>query len=103
MIKLLLLALTAGISPKLWLVGVPVLIALFIHRPGPLLVLMAVMAAPQVWKAWKALRGQLPPEEAAYYIASSETRLSYGALYLGLMGFLALMCQDLQKELPRVF
>jgi hypothetical protein len=30
-----------------------------------------------------------------------ETRLSYSALYLGLAGYLAIMCHDLAEELPR--
>jgi Zn-dependent protease len=94
---------TAVISPKLWLAGVPILAALFFYRPSPLLILMAFLAAPQAWKAWKALRGQLPPEEQTYYLASSETRFAYGALYIGLVGFLALMCHDLHEELPRAF
>lgn len=94
---------TAVISPKLWLIGIPILAALFFYRPSPLLILMAFLAAPQAWKAWQALRGKLPPEEQAYYLASSETRFNYGALYIGLVGFLALMCHDLHEELPRAF
>src|SRR4029453_19171369 len=38
---------TAVLSPRVWLLGVPVLIALFIYRPSPMLILMAVLAAPQ--------------------------------------------------------
>jgi Zn-dependent protease len=94
---------TAVISPMLWLVGVPVLIAMFLYRPGPLLVLMGVLAAPQAWKAWKALRGQLTLEERQYYVASADARFSYGTLYVGLICFLALMCQSLHEELPRAF
>jgi Zn-dependent protease len=94
---------TAVISPKLWLVGVPILVGLFFYRPSPLLILMALLAAPQAWKAWKALRGEQTDEEQAYYLASAETRFSYGALYLGLAGFLAVMCHDLHEELPRGF
>jgi hypothetical protein len=30
-----------------------------------------------------------------------ETRFSYGALYLGLAGFLAVMCHELHQQLPR--
>ena len=41
---------TQVISPRLWLVGVPVLIALFIYHPSPMLVIMALLAAPQVSK-----------------------------------------------------
>ena len=64
---------TAVISPKLWLIGVPILVGLFFYRPSPLLILMALIAAPQAWKAWKALRGEQSEEEQAYYLASPET------------------------------
>ena len=94
---------TAVISPKLWLIGVPILIALFFYRPSPLLILMAVLAAPQAWKAWRLMRGDLEEGEQAYYLASDETRLSYGTLYIGLAGFLAVMCHELHQQLPRGF
>jgi Zn-dependent protease len=89
---------TQVISPKLWLVGVPILIALFFYRPSPLLILVAILAAPQVWKV---IRGTETEAERAYHIASAETKMTYGLLYLGLTIFLALMTHDLQQELPR--
>lgn len=89
---------TAVISPKLWLIGAPLLVALFFYRPSPLLILMAVLALPSVMKAW---RGTSTPEEQAYYNVPAETRVSYGALYLGLAAFLAIMCEQLHEELPR--
>ena len=89
---------SAVISPKLWLVGVPILIAVFFYRPSPLLILMAILAAPNVLKA---LRG-IEPEERAYYTVSAESRVQYATLYLGLAAFLAIMCQQLHDELPRV-
>jgi Zn-dependent protease len=88
---------TAVISPRLWLVGVPILGALFLYRPSPLLILMAILAAPNVIKAWRGLG----TEPTGYYIASAETRFTYALLYLGLAGFLALMCDQLHQELPR--
>ena len=94
---------TAVISPKLWLIGVPILVGLFFYRPSPLLILMAFIAAPQAWKAWRALRGEQTAEEQTYYLASAETRFAYGALYLGLAGFLAVMCHQLHEELPRAY
>jgi Zn-dependent protease len=91
---------TAVLSPRLWLLGVPVLLAVFFYRPSPLLILMAVMAAPSVMKALK--HDPSTPEAQAYYgSASDETRFTYGALYLGLAAFLAVMCHDLHALLPR--
>ena len=89
---------TAAISPRLWLIGVPLLVALFFYRPSPLLILMAVLALPHVMKAWRGIKS---PEEQAYYGVRAETRLSYAALYLGLAAYLAIMCADLHAELPR--
>lgn len=89
---------TAAISPRLWLIGAPLLVALFFYRPSPLLIMMAVLALPHVMKAW---RGIHTPEEQTYYSVRAETRLSYGALYLALAAFLAIMCEQLHAELPR--
>ena len=89
---------TAAISPRLWLIGAPLLVALFFYRPSPLLILMAVLALPNVIKAWQGLRS---PQQQAYYTVRAETRLSYAAVYLGLAAFLAIMCEQLHTELPR--
>jgi Zn-dependent protease len=88
---------TAAISPRLWLLGAPLLVALFFYSPSPLLILMAVLALPNVVKAWRGLR---TPEEQSYYTVRAETRVSYAALYLGLAAFLAIMCEQLHAELP---
>lgn len=89
---------TAVISPRLWLIGIPILVGLFFYHPSPLLVMIAIMALPNVLKAW---RGITTPEEQAYYIANSETRFNYAVMYLGLTAFLAIICEELHKELPR--
>ena len=57
---------TAVLSPRIWLLGVPVLGALFLWRPSPMLVVMALLAAPQLIKAW---RYRADSEEAATYYA----------------------------------
>ncbi|HET7925347.1 MAG TPA: site-2 protease family protein [Rhodanobacteraceae bacterium] len=90
---------SAVLSPRLWLLGAPMLVALFLWRPSPLLILMAILAAPQVIQAIKGFRS---PEHQAYYAADAETRLTYGLLYLGLAAFLAVFCFDLHEQLPHV-
>jgi Zn-dependent protease len=90
---------TAVISPRLWLAGVPILIGLFFVWPSPLLILMAFLAAPAILQS---IRGETTPEQQAYYNVPAETRLSYGALYLALAAFLAIMCYDLHQELPAI-
>jgi len=91
---------SAVISPRLWLLGAPLLVGLFFWRPSPLLILMAILAAPKVMEA---LRGFNSPEQRAYYLADAETRLTYALLYLGLAAFLAIMCHELHARLPRAF
>jgi hypothetical protein len=49
----------------------------------------------------QALRGIRGEAEQAYYTVSPEARVQYTALYLGLAGFLAIMCHELHQELPR--
>jgi Zn-dependent protease len=90
---------TAVISPRLWLLGAPILIGLFLFRPSPLLILMVVLAIPAMMQAF---RGITTPEQQAYYNVPAETRLSYGALYIALAGFLAIMCHELHGELRGV-
>jgi len=88
---------TAILSPRVWLFGVPILLGLFLWRPSPLLVVMAVLSAPQVMKAFRY--DPAAPENAAYYSATVESRLTYAAIYLGLAGFLAVMSYDVHEML----
>jgi Zn-dependent protease len=90
---------TAVLSPRIWLLGVPVLVALFVWRPSPMLILMAVLAAPQVWKA---ITFRADSEEAkTYYAVSSAVKWEYALWYLGLAGFLAVMTHDVHEMLQR--
>ncbi len=91
---------TAIISPRVWLIGVPILVALFYYRPSPLLILVAILAAPQVMKALRY--DPRAPENAAYYDVKLETRVAYGAYYLALAGFLAVMAHDVHDMLGAV-
>jgi Zn-dependent protease len=88
---------TAIISPRMWLVGVPILGAMFLWRPSPMLILMALLAAPQVWKAFKY--DASAPENARYYTVSLEHKISYGALYIALAAYLAVMSHDVHEML----
>lgn len=88
---------TAVLSPRIWLLGVPVLIAIFFWRPSPMLILIAILAAPQVWKA---ITYRSDSEEArTYYAVSPAVRLEYASYYLGLLLFLAVMAHDVHAML----
>lgn len=88
---------TAVLSPRLWLLGVPILLGLFFYRPSPMLIMVAILAAPQVMKAWRF--DPEAEENAAYYQASAETRLTYAVYYLALTAFLAIMSSDIHEML----
>lgn len=88
---------TAIISPKVWLAGVPLLAALFFYRPSPMLILIAIMAYPQIKLA---LAGD-PSRPQAYYDVPRETRINYAVMYLGLAAFLAIMSYELHEMLGR--
>jgi Zn-dependent protease len=44
---------TAIISPRVWLIGAPMMLALLIYQPSPILVIIAILGFPQLVRAWK--------------------------------------------------
>ena len=91
---------TAIVSPRVWLVGAPLLVALFFWRPSPMLILMAVLAAPHLWKAIKF--DPNAPENAAYYSVAPAKRFEYAVYYIVLAAFLAIMSFDVHEMLERM-
>jgi Zn-dependent protease len=91
---------TAIVSPRVWFAGVPILVGLFLWRPSPMLILVAILAAPQVMRAWRY--DPKAPENAAYYGVSLESKITYGVLYLALAGYLAVMTYDVSEMLKHV-
>lgn len=88
---------TAIISPKIWLLGIPMLIALFIYSHSPMIILIAVLAYPQIKRAiWPDKNSNLAE---SYYLANMNDRINYGVLYLGLVGFLSVMTYDLHQQM----
>lgn len=91
---------TAVLSPRIWLLGVPVLVGMFFYHPSPLLLLMAVIAMPQVIKAWKF--DPNAPENQAYYTVKPEQRVTYAIYYIALASFLAIMSHDVHEMLAPI-
>lgn len=83
------------VSPRIWFLGIPILLGLFFWSPSPMLVLVAILAAPQLWTAFKNRSAM----DAAYFRASPPVRLQYAAQYLALIGFLSLMAYDIHEVL----
>jgi Zn-dependent protease len=88
---------TAILTPRVWFIGVPLMIAMMIYRPSPLLVVIAIVAIPALMKAWKY--DPNAPENRAYYNASLELKIEYGLFYLGLAVFLAMMTDSTHEIL----
>jgi hypothetical protein len=62
-----------------------------------MLILVAVLAAPQVMRAWKY--DPKDPANQQYYAVSTETRVTYSVYYIGLLAFLAVMAHDTHEML----
>jgi len=88
---------TAIISPRIWLIGAPLLLALLFWRPSPVLILLAIISLPQVMRAWRY--DPKAPENIAYYGVPAQTKLEYGAAYLALTAFLGIMTYELHEML----
>ncbi len=88
---------TAVLSPRVWLAGVPILLALMLYRPSPILFIIALLAFPQVIRAWRydpAARAN-----AAYYTVPTTIRAEYAVLYLGLAALLAIITYEVHAQL----
>lgn len=88
---------TAVLSPRIWLLGVPVLVAMFFYQPSPVLIMIAILAMPSVLRAWRY--DPQAPENRAYYAIPAEAKLFYTCFYLGLSAYLALMTYQLHGML----
>ena len=88
---------TAVLSPRVWLVGAPLMLLLMLYRPSPILALIAILAVPQLLKAWRY--DPRAPENAAYYAVPAQTKFEYVVMYLGLAAVLALMTYDMHEAL----
>jgi Zn-dependent protease len=88
---------TAVLGPKVWFLGVPILLALLLYRPSPMLIIVAILALPQLVKAWRY--DPRAPENVAYYGVPLQTKLEYGGAYLALSALLAIMTYDVHEML----
>jgi Zn-dependent protease len=86
---------TAIISPRVWLIGAPMLLAMLYYRPSPVLVMIAIISLPQIVRAWKY--DPKAPENVAYYGVPLQTKLEYGSLYLALTAYLSIMTYEVHE------
>jgi Zn-dependent protease len=82
----------AILSPKIWFLGVPILLGMFLAFPSPMFLIILIMLAPTVLAALRAAwSGQAPPGNPRYYDVPLEARIRYAAYYLLLLFFLCVM------------
>lgn len=86
---------TAVISPRIWLIGAPIMLALMLYRPSPVLFIVAILAAPQLMAAWR----HDPNEPGLYYDVPLATRIEYGLIYLALVALLGVMTYEVHEML----
>lgn len=84
---------TAVLSPRIWFLGVPILLGVWSYVPSPMLILIAVFAFPQLMAAWRY--DPKAPQNVAYYGVSLAVQLEYTTLYLGLAIILGLMINEM--------
>ena len=88
---------TAILSPRVWFIGAPLMVALMFYRPSPLLIVIAVVSIPSLIQAWKY--DPTSPEAQAYYATPIALKLQYGTFYLGLAAYLAIMTSEVHGML----
>ena len=82
----------AILSPKIWFLGVPILLGMFLAFPSPMFLIILIMLAPTVLAALRtAWSGQAPPGNPRYYDVPLAARIRYAAYYLLLLFFLCVM------------
>jgi Zn-dependent protease len=72
----------ASLSPKLWFLGLAALLAYEVWRPSPVIPVILVLGAFELWRRW---RGRNSEAARVYYALSREQRLQIGGLYVGLI------------------
>lgn len=91
----------AVLGPRIWLLGAPLLVAAMLYQPSPVLILVAVIAFPQLKAAWRY--DPNAPENQRYYgQITPSAKLEYTVLYLALALLLALMAYHVHVLLSGV-
>ena len=87
-----------ALHPAMWFVGLLALLGLVIVRPNPILILILLVAASEVWRRWR-MRDH--PQLQEYYRVAPHRRVLMGLLYFGLAA--ALVFGMHATHVPRSF
>jgi Zn-dependent protease len=88
---------TAVLSPRIWLLGVPILGWMLLTHFSPILLIVAILAVPHVFAALRFDRESAQAQ--GYYAVPARTRWEYGLIYVGLIAFLAYMTNEVDHQL----
>lgn len=82
----------AILSPKVWLLGAPLLLGAFLLMPSPMFLIILILLAPTIFASLRAAwRGEQPAENPRYYEVPLEARIRYASYYLLLLIYLCVM------------
>jgi Zn-dependent protease len=87
-----------ALHPSLWFVGLVGLVGLAVWRPNPLLILIVIIAAFELWNRWKTRHYA---ESQSYYKVLPWQRVAVAVVYFGLAILLVLGMQA--THVPRDF
>lgn len=79
-----------AISPKMWFVGIPILLFMSIKFFNPIILIFLIMGCIQAYKQWKE-----PSVE--YYNTSMSTKIIFSLIYFGLMAVLGFGIFDIHN------
>jgi len=88
----------AALHPSMWWLGVLGLLALVVYRPNPILILILLLSASEIWHRWQLRK---LPQAQDYYRVAPHRRLGMGLLYFGLAA--ALVFGMHATHVPRAF
>ena len=88
---------TAVLSPRIWLLGVPVLGMLLWYHFTPMLLVIGILAIPHVIAALK--HNPDTPEAKAYFAVSERVRWEYALIYIVLLAYLGMMVNEVDQQL----
>ena len=76
-----------ALHPALWLVGFIALLGLVVLRPNPILIIILIISAMELWQRW---RMRNDPGMQSYYQVTPRRRVTMAILYFGLAVVLVL-------------
>jgi Zn-dependent protease len=89
----------AILSPKVWFLGLPLLLVAWFYVRSPMFIVILIMLAPTIWASLKAAwHGEVPAHNPRYYDVPMDARVRYASYYVLLLLFLCVMTFKTQEQ-----